>query len=121
MALEVKLAKLVSGDMVLGKWEENEGKIKEPASLQTIPTQQGGVQMALLPFGYPFDTDLHGEISAEHVLYWYKNVPEDLKNKYWEASSNISISSSEDLRNLQNMAGDKGGKGNITDIGDLLK
>lgn len=121
MAQEVKLAKLVSGDMVLGKWDAQENKIKDPATLQTVPTQQGGVQMALLPFGYPFDSELHGEISAEHVLYWYKNVPEDLTNKYWEASSNISISSSSDLENLQNMAGGRGGQGNITDIGDLLK
>ncbi|MCF8086231.1 MAG: hypothetical protein K9J48_04985 [Desulfohalobiaceae bacterium] len=121
MAQEVKLAKLVSGDMVLGKWDAQENKIKDPATLQTIPTQQGGVQMALLPFGYPFDSEIHGEISAEHVLYWYKNVPEDLTNKYWEASSNISISSSGDLENLQNMAGGRGQGGGITDIGDLLK
>ena len=121
MAQEIKLAKLVSGDMVLGKWDAQENKIKDPATLQTVPTQQGGVQMALLPFGYPFDSELHGEISAEHVLFWYQTVPEDLTSKYWEASSNISISSSSDLENLQNMAGDKGKGGGITDIGDLLK
>jgi hypothetical protein len=75
--------------------------------------------MALLPFGYPFDQEIQGEISLEHVMYRYKNVPEDLKNKYREASSNLTISSANDLQNLQNMPGGQGS--NITNIGDLLK
>lgn len=117
MAYEIGLFKLISGDMVLGKLDEKEGKLKEPASLQTLPTQQGGVQMALLPFGYPFDNEIQGEISLEHVLYRYKNVPEELKNKYMEASSNLTISSSSDLQNLQNLAGKQsGGMKNISDL-----
>lgn len=121
MAREIHLVKLISGDMVIGKLDEQEGKIKDPAILQTIPTQQGSVQMALLPFGYPFDTEIEGEIPLEHVIYRYKNLPEDLKNKYIEASSNLTISSSSDLQNLQNLSGSKGQAGNITNIGDLLK
>lgn len=121
MAYDIKLVKLINGDMVLGKWDEQGQKIKDPAILQSIPTQQGGVQMALLPFGYPFDTEVTGEIDLKHVMYVYKNLPEDLKNKYLEASSNLTISSANDLRNLQGMAG--GGKqgGGMTNISDLLK
>ncbi|MFP4391505.1 MAG: hypothetical protein ACOC43_03035 [Desulfohalobiaceae bacterium] len=118
---DIRLVKLINGDMVLGKMDEGEGKIKDPAILQTMPTQQGGVQMALLPFGYPFDTEIDGEISTKHVMYEYKNVPEDLKNKYIEASSNLTISSSADLQNLQNLAGQDKKGGNITDISDLFK
>ncbi len=120
MAQDIQLVKLINGDMVIGKVNEEEGKIKEPAILQTIPTQQGGVQMALLPFGYPFDNEIQGEISLEHVIYRYKNMPEDLKNKYLEASSNLTISSASDLQNLQNMTGGKQG-GKLTNISDLLK
>ncbi|MDZ7758721.1 MAG: hypothetical protein U5L00_00470 [Desulfovermiculus sp.] len=121
MAYDIKLVKLINGDMVLGKWDEEGQKLKEPAILQTIPTQQGGVQMALLPFGYPFDNEVSGEIDLKHVIYVYQNLPEDLKNKYIEASSNLTISSSNDLRNLQGMAG--GGKqgGGMSNISDLLK
>lgn len=118
---DIRLVKLINGDMVLGRMDQAEGKIKDPAILQTMPTQQGGVQMALLPFGYPFDTEIDGEISTQHVIYEYKNVPEDLKNKYIEASSNLTISSSADLQNLQNISGQGKQGGNITDISDLFK
>jgi hypothetical protein len=107
--------------MVLGKWNEQERKLQEPAMLQTIPTQSGGVQMALLPFGYPFDQEIEGEISLDHVLYCYKNLPEDLKNKYMEASSSLTISSSADLQDLQQRMGGQGQGGNVTNIGDLFK
>ncbi|KUJ94983.1 MAG: hypothetical protein XD41_2012 [Desulfonauticus sp. 38_4375] len=115
MAYEVKLVKLINGDMVLAKWKE--GKLVDPATLQMVPTQ-GGVQMVLLPFGYPFDTELEGEIDAKHILYEYKNVPEELKTKYLEASSNLTLSSPADLRNLSGLAGPKG---KVTDFSGLLK
>jgi hypothetical protein len=51
-------------------------------------------------------------------LYEYKTVPEDLKNKYLEASSNLTISTPSDLKNLSNLAG-PGGK--VTDLGSLFK
>jgi hypothetical protein len=55
---DIRLVKLVNGDMVLGKWNQDKGVISGPAILQTIPTQQGGMQMLLLPFGYPFDQEM---------------------------------------------------------------
>ena len=48
---DIRLVKLVNGEMVLGKWDQEAGVIRDPAVLQTIPTAQGGVQMLLLPFG----------------------------------------------------------------------
>ena len=119
MARDIRLVKMINGDMVLGKWEEEEGKIKDPALLQTMPTEQGGVQMMLLPYGYPFDNEIGGELSIEHVLYQYQNVPGDLVNKYTEASSNLTISSANDLQNLDKMTGEQGG--NISNISDLLR
>ena len=114
MAYDIRIVKLVNGDIAIGKWEEKERKLKEPASIQTLPTQGGGIQMMLLPFGYPFDTKLEGEISLDHVLFEFKNTPEELKNKYLEASTNLTISTASDLRNLERMTGEKGG------ISDLL-
>lgn len=92
MANKVTMVKLVSGETVLGKHNTEKNTIEDPAALQTIPTQQG-VQMMITPFGYPFDTEFEGEISFDHVVYNYKSVPEDLKTKYLEACSNISLSS----------------------------
>lgn len=97
---DIRLAKLVNGEMVLGKWDQEAGLIKDPAILQTIPTQQGGVQMLLLPFGYPFDQEICGEIDLKHVLFQYKSVPEELKTKYLEAVTNLTLSAPAGLQNL---------------------
>jgi hypothetical protein len=120
----IRLVKLITGDMVLGKIDENQGKIQDPAVLQTVPTQQG-VQMMLLPFGYPFENEIGGEIEMRHVIYEYKNFPEELKSKYMEASSNLTISSQADLKNLNlgggGGAGAGGGGGNVSDMSQLFK
>lgn len=92
MDYDIRLVKLVSGDMIVGKFDAAARKVTDPAVIQALPTQQG-TQMVLLPFGYPFDQDMHGEISMDHVLFEYKNCPEELKTKYLEAVTNISMSS----------------------------
>lgn len=104
MAYDIRLVKLINGETVLGKWDEDAGKITDVALLQTLPTQQGGVQMLLLPFGYPFETEVGGEIALSHVLYEYKKIPEELKTKYLEATSNLTLSTAGDLKNLSNLA-----------------
>jgi hypothetical protein len=54
----------------------------------------------------------------DHILYEYKTSPEELSNKYLEASSNLTISTANDLRNLENLG--QGG-GNVSNLGDLFK
>ncbi len=115
MAYDIRLVKLITGDLVLGKWSADGAKIEDPAQLQTVPTQQG-VQMMLLPFGYPFENDMSGSIETTHVLYEYKKFPEELKTKYLEAVSNLTLSTAGDLKNLQGLVGPSGG-----DISSLLK
>jgi hypothetical protein len=115
MAYDIRLVKLITGDLVLGKWRAAGRKIQEPAQLQTIPPQQG-VPMVLLPVGYPFENDMSGSIETKHVLYEYKKFPEELKTKYLEAVSNLTLSTAGDLKNLQGLVGPSGG-----DISSLLK
>jgi len=110
MSYDIRLVKLINGETVLGKYDEETQGLKDVAILQTVPTQQG-VQMVLLPFGYPFETDISGEIKGEHVLYTFKSFPEELKNKYIEATSNLTISSARDLNALNRMGATPGGKG----------
>ena len=71
--------------------------------LQTVPTQQG-VQMILLPFGYPFEEGFDAKIDYVHVLYEYKKCPEDIEKKYLEATSNITIASGSTLQNMNNIS-----------------
>ncbi len=91
MAYDIRLVKLINGETVIGKWSEDGQTINDPAVIQTVPMQQG-VQMMLLPFGYPFEQEITGSISTKHVLYEYTNAPEELKTKYLEASSNLTLS-----------------------------
>lgn len=120
MAYDIRLVKLMTGDLALGKWEEGERKLKDIAVIQTVPTQSGGAQMMLLPFGYPFENEITGEISLDHVIYVYKTFPEELKTKYLEATSNLTLSTPGDLRRLQNLAG-VGGKGGASGISLIKK
>lgn len=113
MSYDIRLVKLVTSETVIGKFKED--KLEEPAIIQTVPTQQG-VQIMLLPYGYPFEQEMKGEISLTHALYEFKDCPEDLKNKYLEATSNITLAGGSALKDLDNLAGAAGG-----DLSDLLK
>ncbi len=92
MAYDIRMVKIVTGEMVLGKYNAETDALDDPAVLQTIPTQQG-VQMMLVPYGYPFDNEFSGNISCKHVLFAYKSCPEELKTRYMEACSNLTLSS----------------------------
>ncbi len=111
MAYDIRLVKLINGETVLGKWDEEAGKLTDVALLQTIPAQQG-VQMLLLPFGYPFETEVGGEIDLKNVLYQFKKYPDELKTRYLEATSNLTLSTAGDLKTLSNL----GSKGNISNL-----
>ena len=48
MAYDIRLMKLVTGELIIGKFDAEKDCLNEVATLQTVPTQQG-VQMMLLP------------------------------------------------------------------------
>lgn len=91
MSDNLKFVKLVSQETVIGV---QDGEVlKEIVAVQAIPMNNGGMQIALLPYGFPYEDEVRGEIKMQHVLFEYKDVPEDLKNKYIETKSNIRIAS----------------------------
>lgn len=91
MAYDIRLVKLVTGELAMGKYDEEKDTLNDVAILQTVPQQQG-VQMMLLPYGYPFEAEFSGSISGTFFLYRYANAPEELQNKYIEASTNLTMS-----------------------------
>ena len=92
MTYDIRMVKLITGETAIGKHDVQQNTLNDPAILQTVPTQQG-VQMMIMPFGYPFDNEFTGNVSYAHVLYEYKSCPEELKTKYMEATSNLTLSS----------------------------
>ena len=77
MAYDIRLMKLVTGELIIGKYDADKDCLNEVATLQTVPTQQG-VQMMLLPYGYPFEPDFTGSIEGKNFLYRYANTPKEL-------------------------------------------
>ena len=110
MAYDIRLFKLVTGELVIGKFDAEKDRVTDVAALQTVPTQQGGVQMLMLPYGYPFETEFCGVIPGSFFLYRYKSTPEELQNKYLEAATNLTLSGG-GLGKIQGagMAGGMGG------------
>lgn len=92
MAYDIRLVKIVTGELIIGKFDAEANTLNDIAIIQTVPTQQG-VQLMMLPYGYPFDQDFNGTMDAKHFLFEYKNTPQDVQNKYLEACSNIALSS----------------------------
>jgi len=89
MAYDIRMVKLVTGELALGKYTE-EG-ISDAAILQVAPAKDGGVQMMMLPYGYPFEDKFEGSIEARNFLYVYKSLPEGLEAKYLEACTNLTL------------------------------
>lgn len=90
MAYDIRLVKLVTGELVMGKYDEEKDVLNDVAILQTVPQQQA-VQMVLLPYGYPFESEFCGSIQGNCFLYRYSNTPEELQNKYIEATTNLTM------------------------------
>jgi len=105
MAYDIRMVKLVTGELVIGKYTE--AGISDAAILQVVPVQQSGVQMMMLPYGYPFEEEFKGSIEARHFLYVYSKLPEGLEQKYLEACTNLTLSgmSSLDLKGAKPVAG----------------
>lgn len=85
----IQLVKIVTGEMVIGVREGD--TLRGVATVQVVPISSNDVQIAILPYGFPFEDSVDGDISCEHILYTFENVAEDLVNKYIETRSNITI------------------------------
>ncbi len=90
MAYDIRLVKLVTGELVIGKYDAEKDALNDVGLMQIVPAQQG-VQMMMLPYGYPFEPEFSGSISGEHFLYRYKDTPQELQNKYIEAATNLTV------------------------------
>lgn len=108
MAYDIRLVKIVTGELIIGKFDAQADALTDVAIMQTVPTQQG-VQLMILPYGYPFEQEFTGRIDHKHFLYEYESVPQDVQDKYLEACSNLSLSSG----GLDPKAGAAGGSGLI--------
>ncbi len=90
MDQDIRVFKLVTGEVVIGIYDETKNVLCETATIQSIPAQQGGMQMVIAPYGIPFENTLCATIEGKHFLYNYSGIPQELKNKYLEVAANIA-------------------------------
>lgn len=90
MAYDIRLMKLVTGELVIGKYDAEKDCLNDVAAIQSIPTQQG-VQMMMMPYGYPFEPEFDGSLEGKNFLYRYANTPKELQDKYIEACTNLTV------------------------------
>jgi hypothetical protein len=103
----IRFVKLVTGDAVLATYDEENKVYQDIAAVQAIPAGNG-MQIAILPFGFPYEEEIGGEISEDKVIYIYSKIPEELKEKYVEAKSNIKIASNLNDLGTNNASGGSG-------------
>lgn len=93
MSKPIRMFKLVSGELVLGKYDEQANRLEDVAILQVVPAQQG-MQMVMLPYGYPFEQEFKGVISGTHFMFAFSRLPDDLETRYLEACTKLTLAKS---------------------------
>ncbi len=119
--MSVKFVKLVTGETVIGTYNPEKNGLEDVAQIQVIPGS-AGIQIAILPYGFPFEEKITGFISMDKVVYEFSNIPQDLENKYHEAKSNIKISSTMPSSNLEaGLGSTQNSKDKVIDVESLFK
>ncbi len=91
-AYTVSMVKLVTGEIVLGRYDTEKDVLSGVVQLQNVPTQQG-MQMLLAPYGYPFENTFDAVIEGKFILYRFKETARELEDKYIEVTTNLTVSS----------------------------
>lgn len=97
---EIILAKLITGEWVIGFSKRGvvvDGKHKDfitkSAVVQFVPSATGGVQFAMTPYGFPFESNFTDTgIPFDSVVYFVEDVPSDFVDKYLEVTSGVILS-----------------------------
>ncbi len=89
----IKFVKLVTGETVIGTYNQQKDALEDVALIQVLPASSG-IQIAIVPYGFPFEEKIGGQIPMDKVVYEFEKLPSDLESKYIQAKSNITISSS---------------------------
>lgn len=83
------LAKLVSGDIVIGKLYPNSEHLEDTYEIQIMPDEQGNMGVAMMPLLYPFVKD--GQTVDVSRIMTQEDCPQNLINSYVQMTSGIQI------------------------------
>ena len=83
MSKPIRLFKLVTGELVLGKFDEEANMLEDVAIIQVVPTQQG-VQMMMLPYGYPSNRNSRAAFPVNTSCTNTRSFPTISKPSIWK-------------------------------------
>lgn len=92
---DVVLARCSWGDWVIGRRSKDGTSVENVGIIQFAPSQVGGMQVAILPVGFPFDSGFDGSLPMTALVYFVDKIPTEIENKYIEVSSGILLSGGE--------------------------
>ncbi|MDD6088656.1 MAG: hypothetical protein PUB69_05030 [Desulfovibrionaceae bacterium] len=119
MAKPIRMFKLISGEIVIGKYDEESGNLEDLGTIEIAGTASGP-QMMLIPYGYPFEQEFSGSVHSSFFMYEFTRIPEGLDTQYLEACSKLSIARSSGLYGTGGSGGNPaGGSGLITGAAGL--
>jgi hypothetical protein len=86
---EIKVAKLISGEMVVGYYEGDTLFLKECFNIHIRQQETGGMSVSLLPYMLPF-SQVGSDIDSE-IIIAEQTAPEELEKMYLGTISGIII------------------------------
>ena len=90
MSYDIRMAKITSGEVIIGKYDAKKKCFNEVAGIQVTASKEGK-QMLILPYAYPFEQVFCATIEEKHIIYVFTKTPEELQKKYIEILTNISM------------------------------
>lgn len=87
---DIRLMKLVTGELVLGKYDAAADCLRDTAQIQNVPTKQG-MQLLITPYGFPFENKFVAVIEGKNILYRFSETPKELQDKYIEVTTNLTV------------------------------
>lgn len=89
--MECKIAKLVTGELVVGYLVgfNNEYYLEDPYLVMTSPQKDGTLGIMLLPYMYPFG-DNYPPLDSKHIIM-VMDCPKEFENEYIKEKSGIEV------------------------------
>ena len=96
--MALKILKLTSTEDIMGDLEIKDGKyiVSSPARLVMMPTQEGGMAMAIMPW-VPFSDDDEIVIREEALVAEPMNPADDIRNEYSQRFGSGIVTPPKDL------------------------
>lgn len=88
--MEIVLARLMNGELVIGKDEGADEMLHDAKFVHLIPTPEGPV-LALTDWTYPLNIKTKPFTVRKSLVMFSMPAPEPLKNVYVEATTGITI------------------------------